>query len=405
MATGKPVTDADGTRTASVVFPAGTHAEMVLPDGTKQPLGDARRPRHRVHRRRERPRRRCPARCPPSSGLHLRGRAVGRPGRGGRRDRGALRPAGRQLRRQLPRTSRSAAPSRPATTTARPGEWMAAPNGRVDQAHRGSSTARRRSTPTVTASPTAGSGIDDAERARLAATRHVGDELWRVPMDPLHPVGPQLALRARPRRRPAEAARAARRHPRQPEDRRECNKEGSIIGCQGQTLGEELPVTGAPLRPCVTTRPAPAARPTARSRSRSPATRSPTASRRSGWRSPSPAATEKKDFAPKKDLSYEYVWDRKDAYGREVQGRQPVTIKIGWVYGLRRYEHPGAVGRPRSAKFGGSRASVIGERARRVREVRQLARRCTTSSTSPSAALDARGTGLGGWELDRPSRL
>ena len=38
VARGNPVTDADGLRQATVLFPAGNTATMVLPDGTEQPL-------------------------------------------------------------------------------------------------------------------------------------------------------------------------------------------------------------------------------------------------------------------------------------------------------------------------------------------------------------------------------
>ena len=38
MARGSVVTDADGTRQATVLFPAGTLAVQVMPDGSTQPL-------------------------------------------------------------------------------------------------------------------------------------------------------------------------------------------------------------------------------------------------------------------------------------------------------------------------------------------------------------------------------
>ena len=63
---------------------------------------------------------------------------------------------------------------------------------------------------------------------------------------------------------------------------------------------------------------------------------------------------------PRPTSSYEFVWDRRDAYGREVQGRQPVTIKIGFVYGLRRYSSPGAFNAA-FGKFSGFGGEVIGE--------------------------------------------
>ena len=38
VARGSVVTDADGTRQATLFFPQGTQAQMYLPDGTTQPL-------------------------------------------------------------------------------------------------------------------------------------------------------------------------------------------------------------------------------------------------------------------------------------------------------------------------------------------------------------------------------
>ena len=40
VASGNPVTDADGTRQATLMFTQGTDATMHLPDGSTQPLGD-----------------------------------------------------------------------------------------------------------------------------------------------------------------------------------------------------------------------------------------------------------------------------------------------------------------------------------------------------------------------------
>ena len=95
------------------------------------------------------------------------------------------------------------------------GEWKAAPNGRVIKLL-AIVDGKAQIDTDGNGPPDTGLGIDDAERTRLAETRHVGDELWRVPMDHFTPVGPQLALRARAGRRPAVAAAAARRRPGQP---------------------------------------------------------------------------------------------------------------------------------------------------------------------------------------------
>ncbi len=37
-------------------------------------------------------------------------------------------------------------------------------------------------------------------------------------------------------------------------------------------------------------------------------------------------------FNPLPDLSYTFIWDGKDAYGRVLQGEHPVTVWIGYVY-------------------------------------------------------------------------
>ena len=92
-----------------------------------------------------------------------------------------------------------------------------------------------------------GLGIDDAERARLAATRHVGDELWRVPMNHFTPWDHNWPYAPDPDAVPPNPP-----EPRVdiPANRKqgECNKKGSIIGCQGQTLSEELDVVGTPFK-------------------------------------------------------------------------------------------------------------------------------------------------------------
>ena len=245
-----PVTDADGTRQASVLFPAGHEGRAwSCPTARRKPLDGPRRPRDRVHRRRRAGRRRCRARCPPSSGLHVRRRAVRRPGRRRRRDRGPLRQGRSSTTSTTSSSSPSAASSRPATTTARDGEWKAGAQRPRDQDPGDRRRQGPRSTPTATASPTTASASTTPSARASPQTRHVGDELWRVPMDHFTPVGPQLALRARPRRRAAESAPspAPTSRPTATPARVQQGK-GSIIGCQSQTLAEELPLVGTPFK-------------------------------------------------------------------------------------------------------------------------------------------------------------
>ena len=48
----------------------------------------------------------------------------------------------------------------------------------------------------------------------------------------------------------------------------------------------------------------------------------------------------KKDFAPQPNLVDTFTWDGKDAYGRPVQGQQPVKVRIGYEYIAQYYTTP-----------------------------------------------------------------
>ena len=190
---------------------------MVLPDGDDQAADDARRPRDRVHRRAGGPARRCRARCrraPPTR----------------------TPPSCPSTRPSPPAPPRSASTSRSSTTSTTSsdfpvggivptgyydrtdGEWKAAPNGRVIKLLAVVDGKAQIDTDGDGPADT-GLGIDDAERARLAAHPPRRRRAVARPDEPLHAVGPQLALRARRRRRPPNRARAARRRPGQPQAR------------------------------------------------------------------------------------------------------------------------------------------------------------------------------------------
>ena len=274
------------------------------------------------------------------------------------------------------------------------GEWKAAPNGRIIKIVAVVDGKAQIDTD-GDGQADSGLGIDDAERTRLAATRHVGDELWRVPIDHFSPHDHNWPFAPAP-----DAVPPTTPEPRVdvPTNRKqaECNKAGSIIGCQGQTLSEELPVTGAPFNLRYDSRRA--GRKTDRSIEIPLTGRSIPASLEAVHLHVTVAGrTEKKVLPAKKDLVYEYVWDRRDAYGREVQGRQPVNIRIGFQYALREYGSP-AEWNAAFGKFTNTPETIIGEPRSEGREVRQLAGGPRRVRPRPRL-LDSRGTGLGGWEL------
>ena len=86
-------------------------------------------------------------------------------------------------------------------------------------------------------------GITTAERTRLSQLYKPGQTLWRVPITHFSSWdcnwidGIQFPDAVRPQPKP----------PRHPRPDQKCNSAGSIIGCEDQTLGEVLPVTGSPV--------------------------------------------------------------------------------------------------------------------------------------------------------------
>ena len=83
--------------------------------------------------------------------------------------------------------------------------------------------------------------ITDIERARLAQLYSAGQTLWRVPIthftpwDCNWPYGPPAGAAAPPGPR--------NNNPPVDKPNDEC---GSVIGCENQSLGESVPVTGTP---------------------------------------------------------------------------------------------------------------------------------------------------------------
>ena len=84
-------------------------------------------------------------------------------------------------------------------------------------------------------------------------------------------------------------------------------------------------------------------------------------------------------YPPQPDLFHTFTWDGLDAYGRKVQGAQPITIRLGYKYVARRCD--------------GLIATIA-----------ILFQICTTSCgarwLAGSGTWDSRGQGLGAWTLN-----
>lgn len=227
-------------------------------------------------------------------------------------------------------------------------------------------------------------GVTADELAELDALYDAGDTLWRVevdhftPWDYNWPYGPE-----------AGAVPPGMMGANGQMQEGDCQESGSIIGCQNQTLGETIGINGTPFSLNYDTARVPGFR--------------------AGYALDIPLTTQSppevlrgvtldvevagrrfhKEFAPQPDLSYWFDWDGRDAEGRYVQGALTATIKIGYVYRAVYYE-PG----PWRQSFGQTGGAPIeGNAARREYTIYQEYEKTLGGLPAPSTFS------LGGWSL------
>ncbi|MBJ7330377.1 MAG: hypothetical protein JHC95_10795 [Solirubrobacteraceae bacterium] len=178
-------------------------------------------------------------------------------------------------------------------------------------------------------------GITDEERKQLAALHPAGTELWRVALDHFTPWDHNWPYGPDP---DATAPDVKDTPPNDDPPQNPCEQAGSIIGCESQTLGERLKITGTPV------------------------SLSYRSDRQDGWLAgqnldiPLAGDTvnpklkgailtvdvagkryEKRftDLDPNQRFLFE-DWDGKDAFGRQVNGAVPVKIDLRYIY---RYQY------------------------------------------------------------------
>ncbi len=229
------------------------------------------------------------------------------------------------------------------------GRWVGERNGRVIEVVSetgGKADVDIDGDGTADAAGLAALGITDDERATLAGLYNPGDELWRMPIshfspwDFNFPYGP-----------PAGAQKPNLDNGGDPEPPPEtsCRAKGSIIDCDHQALGEEVGVTGTPLRLVYRSDRAPGG--VAADEVRVQVTggvlppglqgiklRVDIAGQRyqRAWTTPDAIPTTLPPIAP--DISETIRWDGKDDFGRPVAGRPNATISLVYVYGFVYYE-------------------------------------------------------------------
>jgi RHS repeat-associated protein len=396
VARGNPVTDVEGTRQATVFFPAGTQASMVLPSGATQSLStmNVRATEYTVGNAGPKA---MPGALPPASGYtYAVELSVDEAISAGATSVQFNQPIPFYVENFLGFPVGVAVPV--GFYDRAQGAWMPLDDGKVirvldstsglaDLDTNGDGIAEGSATLTAL-------GVTVAERGQLAATYSPGTILWRVlvthfsPFDCNWPYG-------------CESADGCR-SPDQPKpdptwiDDPYCES-GSIIECENQVLGETVPVVGTPFSLNYRSSRALGYAGTRTLNIHLTGSNVPSAVISIGVEVDIAGQTFSRDFAPAPNLVFAHKWDGLDAYGRAVQGGAVAHVSVLYRY---RQVYLGSVSSSTAPArtFGGyaaAGASVIG-----VRDASVPVAFVQTFDVPIGSSMDYRGQGLGGWSLN-----
>ena len=237
-------------------------------------------------------------------------------------------------------------------------------------------------------------GITDEERAELASLYAAGTSLWRVrlthftPWDFNWPFGPPAGARAPNHPLPNPSA-----------DDDPCTRPGSIIGCESQTLGEDISISGTPFSLHYQSN---------RVRGRTtdemvfPLSGATLPDNVIGIEIVLRVAGQRihASYPPEAGLVHRFQWNGRDVYGRQLYGPEILYGQIGYRYRgvyLRPRLFSGGTGTTGAPAFGSSSfegTPISGDRARQEVTLWQQWQIPAAKSFG-----DARGLGFGGWSL------
>ncbi|MCW5890928.1 MAG: hypothetical protein KIT14_10280 [bacterium] len=386
-AAGDVVADDSGTRQPILIVPPGTKAELVRPDGSVEPLASfhVRMTEFTVGALGPQA---MPAALPPASGYTYAVEfSVDEAAAAGAREVRFDRPLVHYLENFLDFPVGSVVPAGAYDRTR--GTWAGAPNGRVVRiVGTAGGLAQLDIDGDGVADDASGLGVGDGERARLAARYAPGQTLWRVPIahfspwDCNWPYGPPPD--GPPPRNPPP------RNDPPPKGDDPCKQNGSVIECQTQILGEDVPVAGTSLRLHYRSN-----RVVGRAAMRAlviPVTPAavPAPLKRATVTVTIAGQQHEKTFPPGPDQAWTFVWNGRDAWGRPLQGRQAAHVRIAWVYDA--FYLPPADFQSAFAQIAADATPITGDRARSEITLYQ-------DWDAMVGGLDARILGLGGWTL------
>ncbi len=387
VARGSAVTDSDGTRRATVLFPQGTQAAMVMPDGSTQPITtlSVRATEYTIGPNGPAA---MPAALPPTSAYTYAVEFSADEAVAAGAKQVTFSPALAFYVENF--LNFPVGGSVPVGSYDRDrAAWVPSDNGRVVKILSISGGLANLDTDgDGTADNGVTLGVTDAERQQLAALYPPGQSLWRVslphftsPWDCNWPYGLPSDTTA-PDQPPPDQSDPPVDDP--------CKEAGSLIGCQNQTLGEAVDISGTTFRlhyqsDRVPGRKAPYILEVPLSGARVPASL-----RRIELEIRVAGRLFTQSYPPAANQRASFTWDGQDAYGRTLQGVQPVTVRIGYVYGAV-YMEPAKAARGFAA-FAVAGILLTGSQARQEITLWQ-------DWQGSIGAWDARAQGLGGWSL------
>ncbi|GAA3400149.1 S-layer homology domain-containing protein [Paenibacillus hodogayensis] len=394
-ARGTPVTDEDGSRQSTVLFPAGTTATMKLPDGTEQPLPSISF-RSTEYTAGPKGPKAMPGELPPyvayTYAVELSAdEAVQAGATEVIFDREVYHYLDNFIGFPVGETVPNAYYDR------EKGRWIASPNGKVigivSETNGLAGIDADGDGAADSAEQLAKLGVTEEEQRKLAELYEPGKTLWRVPIthftpyDHNWPYGPPGDAESPPDREPREKRK---------KENDPCKKKGSIIGCQNQTLGQQIPIAGTPYMlnymsereegykakstleiPVSDGRPLPASL------------------LRMNVSIQIGGKLHRASFAPAPNKTYTFEWDGKDAYDRELTGSYPYTVQVDYVYKIQYY--PSTAEFERSfGRISAAPSSVL-TASRNTSEISlgQVWSGALESPRNPYAAA-----GVAGWSLD-----
>ncbi|GAA5787216.1 hypothetical protein YWS52_35430 [Chitiniphilus shinanonensis] len=390
VARGNPVTDSDGTRQATLLFPQGTTAQMVLPDGTTQPLATAtvRATEYTVGATGPNA---MPGELPPTSGYtYAVELSVDEAMAAGAKSVQFNQPVYSYTDNFLEFPVGGVVPA--GYYDRDKAAWIPSDNGVVIQV-----LAVEGGIASID-SDGDGNADDDTrlsaigmtleERTQLGRLYAAGKSLWRVPVrhftpwDYNWPYGPPEG---------AEAPKVELPEPPLEEEEPDCES-GSIIECQSQVLGESLPITGSPFSIGYRS-------------NRQKAYIEPLKINLSGPTLPSAISgivlqidiagrRIEKSFQPSPNQNYRFVWDGKDVMGRFLYGTHAATIRVGYQYKMVYYGSGGGAGGELARAFGNVSANMA-----TMSEGRSHIVLWQVSKAKLRSPMFGGAAGLGGWSM------